>query len=79
MPRLIDGVEFLSAGEAAKAVGVHRLTLLRWIREGKVQDAVRDRNGWRVFSQADLDRVRHHAHAMNGNGKRTGNSHATPD
>ena len=66
MPRLIDGVEFHSAGEVAEAVGIHRLTLLRWIREGKVLDVVRDRNGWRVFSQEDLDRVRGYAHSLNG-------------
>ena len=30
--------------------GVHRLTLLRWIREGKLVDVQRDRNGWRLFS-----------------------------
>ena len=66
MPRLIDGVEFHSAGEVAEAVGVHRLTLLRWIREGKILDVARARNDWRVFSHEDLDRVRQYAHSLNG-------------
>ena len=75
-PRLNDGVEFHSTSEVAHAVGIHRQTLLKWIREGKILDVARDRNGWRVFSQDDLNRVRHYAHTLNGNGMQAGNSHA---
>lgn len=51
MPRTIEEKTYYTAAEAAKLVGVHRLTLLRWIREGKVSDVARDRNGWRLFSE----------------------------
>lgn len=44
--------------EAAKAVGISKSTLLRWIREKKVDDVKRDRNGWRLFTEADLQKIK---------------------
>jgi excisionase family DNA binding protein len=49
---------YMRTNEAARAVGVSRQTLLRWLQEGKVRDVKRDRNGWRVFSQEDVARLR---------------------
>jgi len=66
MPKAIDGVEFLSAGEVAETVGVHRLTLLRWIREGKIQDVPRDRNGWRIFSLEAVADIKAYAFSLGG-------------
>ena len=51
MPRELNGFRFLNSSEVAKRAGIHRLTLLRWIREGKMPDASRDRNGWRIFTE----------------------------
>src|SRR5205809_6398671 len=45
--------KFLNSSEVAKLAGIHRLTLLRWIREGKMRDVSRDRNGWRIFTEAE--------------------------
>jgi hypothetical protein len=42
---------------AAKALGVSKSTLLRWISEKRVTDVKRDRNGWRVFTGQDLKRI----------------------
>ena len=42
---------------AAKALGVSKSTLLRWISEKRVADVERDRNGWRVFSDKDIKRI----------------------
>ena len=39
-----------STSEVAAMAGIHRDTLLRWLREGTVQEPSRDRRGWRVFS-----------------------------
>lgn len=61
MPKLISGTNYYSAKEVAEELGIHRLTLLRWIREGKVPDAPRDRNGWRVFPMELLLRLRDYA------------------
>jgi excisionase family DNA binding protein len=47
-----------STKEAAEALGISRPTLLRWIRERKIADVRRDRNKWRVFTEADIHRIR---------------------
>jgi hypothetical protein len=53
MPMEIRGQRFYKSSEVARLAGVHRLTLLRWIREGRLADVARDRNGWRVFSEQE--------------------------
>jgi DNA modification methylase len=40
-----------STHEVAALAGVHRDTLLRWLRDKAVSEPQRDRRGWRVFSQ----------------------------
>ena len=51
----------LSTCEAAGRIGVSRNTLLRWFREGRVEDVRRDRNGWRFFTPEDVERIKAHA------------------
>ena len=46
-----------SAHEVALAAGISKNTLLRWLKQGKVPEPFRDRNGWRVFQQEDVDRI----------------------
>lgn len=43
--------------EVSKIAGVHRDTLLRWLREGKIPEPKRNRNNWRIFSKDDLDKI----------------------
>lgn len=40
-----------STAEIAKMAGVHRDTLLRWLRQGLIQEPARDRHGWRIFTE----------------------------
>jgi excisionase family DNA binding protein len=47
-----------STVEAAKEIGISKPTLLRWIRDKKIADVKRDRNKWRVFSDADIERIK---------------------
>jgi len=47
-----------STDEAAKELGLSKSTLLRWFREGRISDVKRDRNNWRVFTTADIERIR---------------------
>jgi len=47
----------LSTSEVAERVGIHRDTLLRWLRQGIVPEPSRDRNGWRSFSESDANAV----------------------
>jgi excisionase family DNA binding protein len=65
MPKRLDGKTFYTASEVAKMAGVHRLTLLRWIREGKLAEVDRDRNGWRLFSDKIAHQVTEFAKGIN--------------
>lgn len=47
-PNVIDQQH--STAEVARLAGVHKDTLLRWLRTGLVQEPQRDRRGWRYFS-----------------------------
>lgn len=58
MPRRIGTLEFFTLAEVSQMAGVHRTTLLRWIAAGKVPDAKRDRHGWRVFTQDQVETIK---------------------
>lgn len=48
---------------AAKEIGVSPITLKRWLLSNKVSDVSRDKNGWRVFTCSDIERIkRFHFH-----------------
>lgn len=44
--------------QAAAEIGVSAITLKRWLLAGKVAEVTRNRNGWRVFAEADIRRIR---------------------
>jgi len=44
--------------EAAAQLGISAVTLRRWLIDKKVGEVMRDRNGWRVFSESDIERIR---------------------
>lgn len=50
--------EKMSTAKAAEALGVSKPTLLRWFRQRKIDEVGRDRNGWRVFTAADIRRIK---------------------
>ncbi len=52
---------YLRAQEVARAAGISKNTLLRWLKAGKVPEVARDRNGWRIFTEENLERVRAYA------------------
>ena len=42
--------------------GVSRATLFRWLKAGVLEDAMpRDRKGWRLFTESDIDRIKSEA------------------
>lgn len=43
--------------QVAEMAKVHRDTLLRWLREHRVKEPGRDRNGWRAFTQKEAQAV----------------------
>jgi len=58
MPERLGEKVYFRTNEAAEAVGVSRQTLLRWFREKRVSDVKRDRNGWRLFTEGDIARLK---------------------
>lgn len=47
--------------EAAKEIGISPITLKRWLLSGKVEEVARDRNGWRIFFDDDIERIKEYA------------------
>lgn len=47
----------LSTAEVALRAGVHRDTLLRWLRSGLIPEPGRNRHGWRTFSDEEVSAV----------------------
>lgn len=48
--------------EACRIASISRSTLLRWFRSGTLKDVThRDRRGWRLFTQTDIERIRYEA------------------
>ena len=59
MSVLINNQTYYMIAEACTMARTNRNTLLRWIREGRYVDVkIRDRNGWRLFSIDDIERLR---------------------
>lgn len=54
----------LTLKPAATKIGVAPITLKRWLLDGKVAEVARDRNGWRVFTAADVVRIKRYALTM---------------
>ncbi len=53
-----------STHQVAEMAGVHRDTLLRWLREGRVEEPSRDRNRWRAFTADEAAAVVRYANGM---------------
>jgi excisionase family DNA binding protein len=66
MPRMLGGLRVFTVSEVADLVGVHRTTLLRWIHARKVPDGKRDRNDWRMFSEAQVELIKDYALSTSG-------------
>lgn len=54
---MLDGR--LSITQLAKELGVTTKTITRWEKAGKIRAAKRDWRGWRVYSQEELEEMKH--------------------
>lgn len=43
--------------EVIKIVGISRATLYNWLRDGKIKEVARDRNNFRIFTEADVQSI----------------------
>ena len=65
MPVLIKGKKYYRTSEACQITGLGRSTLLRWFKASTIKDAShRDRRGWRLFTEADIERIKAEAEYM---------------
>jgi len=49
--------ETFTTKQAADTVGVHKNTILNWIRDGKIPDARRDWKGYRIWFARDIENL----------------------
>ena len=59
MPIKLNRQTYYSTAEACRIAGTSKNTFLRWVRNGSFVDVEhRDRRGWRLFTEDDLDRLK---------------------
>ncbi len=59
MPREINNKTYYLSSEACEIANISRGTLFRWIRENIIPEVeIKDRNGWRLFSEAEVNKVK---------------------
>ena len=59
MPVTISEQTYYRTAEICLMVGIGKSTLFRWIKKGIMKDAEhRDRRGWRLFTEGEVDRVK---------------------
>ena len=53
----IDGRMYYKTSEACKKTGISRATLFRWLKVGILEKYYKDRRGWRLFTEEDLNKI----------------------
>ena len=57
MPVRVNGQTYYRTADVCRIIGVSRTTFFRWLKEGVLQEAkYRDRRGWRLFTQDEVNR-----------------------
>ena len=54
----IDGQKYYRTSEACKKTGISRATLFRWLKAGILEKYHKDRRGWMMFREEDLNKIR---------------------
>ena len=57
MPIKIDSQNFYSTTETCRKAGISRATLYRWLQKGMLSKQRKDRRGWRLFTDEDLQKI----------------------
>jgi len=57
MPIEINGHTYYRTMEVCRKTGISRATLFRWINQGIFSTLLRDRRGWRLFTEDDLNKI----------------------
>lgn len=48
---------FYTTKDVLKKVGISRSTLFLWFRHSKIPEVKRDRNGHRIFTKEDIEKI----------------------
>jgi len=65
MPIRLKAETYYRTAEACQIAGISKNTLLRWVKEGSFADVERkDRRGWRLFTEYDIDRLKAEVNRM---------------
>ena len=54
----INGKTYYRTAEICVKAGISRATLFRWLKAGVLKKTFRDRRGWRMFTEKDLESMR---------------------
>jgi len=57
----INGQVYYRTAETCAKAGISRATLFRWLKVGVLKQTRRDRRGWHIFTEKDLDLLRKEA------------------
>jgi predicted site-specific integrase-resolvase len=62
----IEQKKFYHTKEACFEAGISKATFHRWIKQGIIKDNfAKDRRGWRLFSEADIEKIRMEVFRLN--------------
>ena len=60
----INGQTYYRTAEVCAKAGISRATLFRWLKAGVLKKTYRDRRGWRMITENDLDLMRAEAETI---------------
>jgi excisionase family DNA binding protein len=64
MPIEISNQTYYRTSEACMKTGISRATLFRWLKAGLLKKSYRDRRGWRLFTEDDLNEIQAEANRI---------------
>jgi predicted site-specific integrase-resolvase len=64
MPLEIDGCTYYRTMEVCTRTGISRATLFRWLKAGIIERRYRDRRGWGMFTEEDMNAIRNEANKI---------------
>jgi predicted site-specific integrase-resolvase len=66
MPVAICGQTYFRTAEVCQSVGISKSTLFRCFKQGTLNEAARrDRNGWRLFTEYEVNRIKEEVYQIN--------------
>ncbi len=66
MTVMVGEQTYYRTAEVCRIVGISRATLFRWLKEDILKEAkLRDRRGWRLFTEDEVDRLKAEANQVN--------------